>query len=69
MLGLTFIMLIFGLTPLYLLIEATQMMSLWAYTYSQAPNLHYFLKEMRLSRFIFIPSLFQNVYVAPQGFS
>lgn len=69
MLALTFIMLIFGLTPLYFAIEAVQLVSLFAYTRSQAPNLYYFLKEMRLSRFVFIPSIFENVYDAPQGFN
>lgn len=29
--------------------------------------MYYFLKEMRLSRFIFMPNLFKNVYVAPAG--
>lgn len=68
MLVLTFVMLIFGLAPLYLMIEAVQLMSLFAYTNQLAPNLYYFLKELRLSRFVFMPNIFSNVYVAPEGF-
>lgn len=68
MLALTFIMLIPGLATLYYAIEAVQLTSLFAYTFNLAPNLFYFLKEMRLSRFLFIPSIFQNIYVAPGGY-
>lgn len=64
----TFAMLIFGLSPLYLLIEAIQFTSLFAYTESLPPNLFYFLKEMRLARYVFMPSIFYKVYESPSTY-
>ena len=64
----TFFMLIFGLSPAYLLIEAIQFMSLFAYTETLPPNLFYFLKEMRLVRFVFMPNIFKSVYEQPTTF-
>ena len=61
-------MLIFGLSTAYLLIESIQFMSLFAYTQTLPPNLFYFLKEMRLVRFVFMPNIFSSVYVEPNGF-
>lgn len=63
MLILTFLMLIFGLTPMYLAIEAVQIMSIFAYSEKLAPNLFYFLKELRISRFVFMPNIFTSIYV------
>lgn len=61
-------MLIFGLSPLFIVIESFQIFSLYAYTYSIAPNLFYFLKNLRFARFLFLPTIFNGVYVAPETF-
>lgn len=68
MLILTFFMLIVGLTPVYLLIESIQFMSLFAYTFKLPPNLFYFLKEMRITRFMFMPNIFTALYEEPDTF-
>lgn len=44
-------------------------MSLFAYTDQIAPNLFYFLKNMRLSRFVFMPNIFKSIYVAPTTYT
>lgn len=63
-----FFMLIFGLSPIYVTIESFQIFSLYAYTQNIAPNLFYFLKELRFSRFVFFPTIFNNIYVAPETY-
>ena len=58
-------MLLFGFSPFYIAIESFQIFSLYAYTENIAPNLFYFLKEMRLTRFAFMPNLFEGIFVDP----
>ena len=65
LLVMVFFMLIFGLSPIYITIESFQIFSIYAYTYDLAPNLFYFLKELRYSRLLFFPTIFQGVYISP----
>lgn len=44
-------------------------MSLFAYTQDLAPNLFFFLQNMRISRFLFMPNIFKAIYVPPNSFS
>jgi hypothetical protein len=43
-------------------LEAFQLISLFAYVKEVPPNLYYLLQNLRISRFTFLPNIFENVY-------
>lgn len=62
--------LIFICTPLpvFLTLEAFQMISLYALVNELPPNLFFFMQKLSLTRLGFLPNMFRDVYGPPSGF-
>lgn len=55
--------------PVFLTLEAFQMIAFYAYVSELPPNLFYFMQKLSLTRLGFLPNVFAGVYEPPQSFT
>jgi len=55
--------------PVFLTLEAFQMIAFYALVTELPPNLFYFIKKLSLTRLSFLPNIFASLYSPPTGFS